>query len=260
MYTIARSALVAHRAEDMYSLVNDIESYSKFLPWCDASTVLSRADHEMVARVHIAYRGVRRSFTTRNRLTPFERIDLALVDGPFSALSGAWAFKELRADACRISLDLRFDFAAAAAARLIGPVFKRIADSLVDSFVARAAEVYGGGGAGDGDNKIRAEVVYALPERQVVECLEFDAPVTIEMAIRASNMLQQFPHIDLAAAAVGVFGVARPLDWVLEDRDRVEIYRPLLMSPTEARRERANQSRGGKGGRGGRGDLGSHGD
>jgi len=143
---------------------------------------------------------------------------------------------------------------AAAAARLIGPVFKRIADSLVDSFVARAAEVYGGGGAGDGDNKIRAEVVYALPERQVVECLEFDAPVTIEMAIRASNMLQQFPHIDLAAATVGVFGVARPLDWVLEDRDRVEIYRPLLMSPTEARRERANQSRGG------RGDLGGHGD
>lgn len=245
MYTIARSALVAHRAEDMYALVNDIESYPAFLPWCDASAVLSRGEHEMVARVHIAYRGVRRSFTTRNRLTPFERIDLTLVDGPFSALSGAWAFKELRADACRIALDLRFDFAAASAARLIGPVFKRIADSLVDSFVARAAEAHGAAAGGANTGAIRVEVVYALPERQVVDALEFAAPVTIEQAVRASTLPQQFPHLDLDRAAVGVFGARRPLDWQLADGDRVEIYRPLTMSPTEARRARERQAREG---------------
>jgi len=244
MYSIARSALVAHRAEDMYALVNDIESYPAFLPWCDASAVLARGEHEMVARVHIAYRGVRRSFTTRNRLTPFERIDLTLVDGPFSALSGAWAFKELRADACRIALDLRFDFAAAGAARLIGPVFKRIADSLVDSFVARAAEVHG---RAANTGVIRVEVVYALPERQVVDALEFAAPVTIEQAVRASTLPRQFPHLDLDRAAVGVFGARRPLDWRLADGDRVEIYRPLRMRPEEARRARARQARGGDG-------------
>lgn len=238
MYTIARSALVAHRAEDMYALVNDIESYPAFLPWCDASAVLARGPHEMTARVHIAYRGVRRSFTTRNRLTPHERIDLTLVDGPFSQLSGAWAFKELRADACRIALDLRFDFAAAAAARLIGPVFKRIADSLVDSFVARAAAVHGRAAA----DTVRVEVVYALPERQVVEALEFAAPVTIAQAIRASGVPRQFPRLDLNTAAVGVFGARRPLDWPLADGDRVEIYRPLVMSPTEARRRRERQA------------------
>jgi len=141
MYRIARTALVAHRAQDMYALVNDIESYPAFLPWCDASAVLARGDFDMLARVHIAYRGINKSFTTRNKLTPHERIDLRLVDGPFTALAGAWAFKELRADACRISLDLQFDISGPARF-IIGPVFKRIADSLVDSFVARAAEVY----------------------------------------------------------------------------------------------------------------------
>lgn len=242
MYTIARSALVAHRAEDMYSLVNDIESYPAFLPWCDASAVLSHAPHAMTARVHIAYRGVHKSFTTRNTLTPFARIDLALVDGPFNALAGAWEFKELRADACRIALKLRFDIGGAAGL-VIGPVFKRIADSLVDSFVARAATVYGGDG--DGGDTIRAEVVYAQPHGQAVEALECAAPATIEMAIRASGILRRFPRIDLATAAVGVFGVKRPLDWKLADGDRVEIYRPLVMSPTEARRARERQARGG---------------
>lgn len=260
MYTIARTALVAHRAADMYALVNDIESYPAFLPWCDASAVLARAPHEMTARVHVAYRGVHRAFTTRNTLTPFARIDLALVDGPFSQLAGAWEFKELRADACRIALDLRFDIGGAAGL-IVGPVFKRIADSLVDSFVARAAEVYGRGGDGGdgddgddggGDNIIRAEVVYALPDEQAVEALECAAPATIGQAIRASGMLQRFPHIDLATAAVGVFGVKRPLDWALSDGDRVEIYRPLTRSPTEARRARARQARG-DGGDGGDG-------
>ena len=87
---------------------------------------------------------------------------------------------------------------------------------------------------------ISIEVVFALPGRQVVEQLQFDSPVTIEQAIIASTVLRQFPEIDLSATTpVGIFGTERPLDWVLGDQDRVEIYRPLTVSPTEARRLRA---------------------
>ena len=235
MYTIARSALVMHSAEEMYSLVNDIESYAQFLPWCGASEVLERGEREVVARVHIAFRGVSQSFTTRNRLTPFEQTQMTLLDGPFSELSGVWEFKSLQPGACRIALDLRFDFSSALTGAVVGPVFKHIADSMVDSFVKRARQVHGN----RRPERISAEVVYALSERQVVEQLELSPPATIEQAIRASSVLRQFPRLNLAETPVGVFGVERPLDWVLTDHDRVEIYRPLVMSPTEARRWRA---------------------
>ncbi len=86
---------------------------------------------------------------------------------------------------------------------------------------------------------ISVEVVYALPHRQVVEQLRCRPPVTIEQAIRASSLLRRFPELDLRQTPVGVFGVERPLDWLLTTHDRVEIYRPLSMSPVEARRWRA---------------------
>lgn len=259
MHTIARSALVRHSAEDMFSLVDDIESYPLFLPWCSASAVLARSEREVVAQVGIAFRGVRKSFTTRNRLLPGEKIEMELVDGPFSELSGTWAFTPLAQSqgACRISLDLRFDFSNAMVGKIVEPVFTRIADSLVDSFVQRADRLYGGGGrrssslSGESGQResgmesrapssIILEVVYALPARQVVERVELPPPVTIEQAIRASSILRRFPEIDLARTPVGVFGSERPLNWPLAHGDRVEIYRPLQMSPVEARRRRAD--------------------
>ncbi len=243
MHTVARSALVTHSAEDLYSLVNDIESYPAFFPRCGESEVHEHSGREMVARLHIAFRGVHKSFTTRNRLAPFESIRMTLLDGPFSTLSGTWEFKALRRDACRISLDLRFDFANALVGGVIGPVFAPIADSLVESFVARARQLHGlPAGDSPQPDVIHVEVVYALPEQQVVEPLTFarsDTPVTIARAIRASSIPRRFPRLNLAETPVGVFGVERPLDWSLADYDRVEIYRPLRMSPAEARRRRA---------------------
>lgn len=148
MVEVVRSAWVMHSAGEMYALVNDIDSYAEFLPWCGASEVLTRGEGEMVAEVQVAYRGLRKSFTTRNRLRANERITMSLVEGPFSELYGVWEFKALREDACKISLDLSFDFSNAAVGALVGPVFKQIADSLVDSFVQRAAELYPRGGEG----------------------------------------------------------------------------------------------------------------
>lgn len=143
MPTVDRSALVRYSANQMFDLVNDIESYPQFLPWCRSARVLSRQEDEIRATIEIARGRVRKSFTTRNCLNPPETIELQLVEGPFSHMHGLWHFQDLRDDACKVSLKLEFEFANALLRAAIGPVFNRIADSLVDSFCRRAEQVYG---------------------------------------------------------------------------------------------------------------------
>ena len=235
MYAISRSAIVAFSTEEMYSLVNDVASYQAFLPWCGGSEVLRREPHEVLARVQIAYRGVRKSFTTRNALAPYQRIGMRLEEGPFSELSGNWEFKPL-GGGCRISLDLQFDFANSLVGRVVAPVFEQIANSMVDCFAQRATQLYATPEAA----RFCVEVVYALAERQVVRGVEFARPVTVAEAVRGSGLLDEFPELDLANSPLGVFGVRRNPDDLLANHDRVEIYRPLQMSPTEARRRRAS--------------------
>lgn len=147
MTRVTRSALVPFAPAHMYALVNDVARYPEFLPWCRASEVLEEGPDEMVARLHVAWSGVRKSFTTRNRLHPAGSIDLTLVDGPFSRLEGHWRFMPLgdADDACRVELDLDFDFDSAIASAAFGPVFRHIADTLVDSFTRRAAGLHGNG-------------------------------------------------------------------------------------------------------------------
>lgn len=83
------------------------------------------------------------------------------------------------------------------------------------------------------------EVAYAKPEIQLILKLEIDPGASAEAAIRASGMLGRFPEIDLAHNPVGIFGKPCPLDHPLRPGDRVEIYRPLLADPKQARRLRA---------------------
>jgi putative ubiquitin-RnfH superfamily antitoxin RatB of RatAB toxin-antitoxin module len=92
--------------------------------------------------------------------------------------------------------------------------------------------------------KILVEIAYALPERQVLIPLKMPEGTTAEEAIRASGVIDQFPEIDLAVNSIGIFGKPDRLDAILRDRDRVEIYRPLIANPKEIRRQRANESRG----------------
>ena len=234
MQKVARSALVMHRAEDMYSLVCDVAAYPRFLPWCEHAEVLSQSAHQQLARIGICHRGLRKSFTTRNRLQPFDSIEMQLAEGPFNELSGAWKFKSLREDACRVSLDLQFS-ASGVMRHALAPVFENIVATMVDSFVRRAEEIFRAPPA----NRIRVEIVYASPERQVSEQLTLAPPADIAAAIRASTLPAHVPEVDFANMPAGVFGMLRPPNWQLCDGDRVEIYRPLQMSPVEARRRRA---------------------
>jgi ribosome-associated toxin RatA of RatAB toxin-antitoxin module len=132
----------------MYELVTAVEAYPEFLPWCASAEVLARHDDGITARLGLAYMGVKHAFTTRNQHVPAESVSVQLVDGPFSLLAGTWLFRPLgrpgsEQQACKIEFDLRYAFASAALETVLSPVFDRVADTFVDSFVRRAEDVYG---------------------------------------------------------------------------------------------------------------------
>ena len=144
MKRIARSAIVEHSAAEMYALVEDIEAYPGFLPWCTAAVVDERQPGTTKATLTVGIGGLRHSFTTSNRNRPGEAIDMRLVEGPFRSFDAQWRFVPLSPQACRIDFSLQYEFSSRALGRLLAPLFDGIADSMVEAFVRRAAEVYEG--------------------------------------------------------------------------------------------------------------------
>jgi len=152
MKHVKKSVLLWYSPREMYTLVTAVEDYPDFLPWCERAEVLQRDDAGITARLTLAKGGVRHAFTTRNLHRPDEEVQVQLVDGPFSQLDGTWHFVPLgragtapddEAQACRIEFDLRYAFASSALEAVISPVFNRIANTFVDSFVQRAEQVHG---------------------------------------------------------------------------------------------------------------------
>ncbi len=143
MAVVHKSVFLGYSAQQMFDLVAAIEDYPKFLPWCGGVEIREKGEHTVVASLGIHYHGVRQHFTTSNVNTPSTTIKMQLVDGPFKALDGVWTFKPLREDACKIELDLHYEFSSMLLEQLIGPVFGMIANSMVDSFCKRAETVYG---------------------------------------------------------------------------------------------------------------------
>jgi ribosome-associated toxin RatA of RatAB toxin-antitoxin module len=144
MKQIARSAIVEHSAAKMYALVEEIEAYPRFLPWCTAAEVHERGPDATRATLTVGIGGLRHSFTTLNQNRPAEAIDMRLVEGPFRRFHGEWRFVPLGPDACRIEFSLQYEFSSRTLGRLLAPLFDGIADSMVEAFVRRAAEVYEG--------------------------------------------------------------------------------------------------------------------
>ncbi|MGE5792027.1 MAG: type II toxin-antitoxin system RatA family toxin [Bacteroidota bacterium] len=138
MVTVERQAIVPYSAQRMYALVEDIESYPLFLPWCSRTEVTSRTARRTTATIHVDFRGVQQAFTTANQLQPGERIEMALVRGPFRSLAGEWRFRALSAAGCRVELALAYQLASPLLGRVVGPVFDHIANTFVDAFVRRA--------------------------------------------------------------------------------------------------------------------------
>ncbi len=142
MARVEKSVLVAHTPERMFDLVDRIEDYPRFLPWCGGTELVKRDDALTVATIHIAYMGIRQSFTTENmKARPLE-MRIKLQDGPFSELEGDWTFVPLGDDACKIEFRLVYAFSSHVLEKLLAPVFGHITNTFVDAFVRRADEVY----------------------------------------------------------------------------------------------------------------------
>ena len=143
MKTIIRSALVGYSATDMYSLVEDIERYPEFLPWCRSTRVPKREPGRTIATLTVGVRGIQQTFTTENTNRTGEAIDMRLVEGPFRRFSAAWRFQALGPQAAKIEFSLTYEFASSLIAKVLEPLFDHIANTMVDAFIRRAEALYG---------------------------------------------------------------------------------------------------------------------
>jgi ribosome-associated toxin RatA of RatAB toxin-antitoxin module len=143
MPQVSKSVLVPYSAETMFALVDAVERYPEFLPWCSGTQVHSRDELQTVATINIRYAGVAQSFTTENEKEGVAWMRIQLRDGPFKTLRGAWHFRVLSAAACKVELELEYTFANNLLERAVGPVFGMIAETMMDRFVARAETLYG---------------------------------------------------------------------------------------------------------------------
>ncbi|HEX6005597.1 MAG TPA: type II toxin-antitoxin system RatA family toxin [Burkholderiales bacterium] len=143
MPEIRKTVLVAHSQAQMFELVDAVERYPEFLPWCGGASVSYRDETKTRATIEINFRGIRQKFTTENDKVPPQAMAVKLVEGPFRALDGDWGFLALPGGGCKIEFRLHYEFAGRILEKLVGPVFQYIANTMVDAFVRRAEAVYG---------------------------------------------------------------------------------------------------------------------
>lgn len=137
MHSIRKSVLVPHSAHRMFELVDRVEDYPRFLPWCGGVDIHERSETVLDVTVHIEFLKIKSHFRTRDTRSPLA-LDLQFVEGPFKNLNGAWRFIPLLDDACKVEFELEYEFANRALEAVIGPVFERITQTFVDAFVAEA--------------------------------------------------------------------------------------------------------------------------
>lgn len=142
MAIVEKSVLVHFSARQMFDLVRAVADYPQFLPWCGAGSVKPLEENLEEATVEIAFKGVKQSFCTMNRLKPHEEIHMNLLEGPFTHLEGTWHFLGLTPDACKVHFKLEYEFSSKILEQLVGPVFTSLANSFVDSFIKRAEALY----------------------------------------------------------------------------------------------------------------------
>lgn len=221
---IRRVVVVPYSAAAMFALVDDIQSYPDFLPWCAAANI-TRDGEQVQATLRIQYCGLHTSFTTHNCHTPPHRIRMALAAGPLQSLTGGWQFADLDAGRCRITFMLEYRFVRGA----LGTVFERVFDSVfarfVECFVHRAQSCYG---ANDAET-ICVTVAHAIDGEKT---LTLSKNATVGDALVAGGYA--------AAESAGVFGRICVRQTPLSAGDRVEVYLPLKQEPRRRRRLRAD--------------------
>ena len=138
MHNIHKSAIVLHPAQKMFQLVDSVENYPQFLPWCGSTQIIERDNDKTIASIEINYKGIRQTFTTENTKKQNQEMIIKLIDGPFKSLAGEWMFKNLDKDSCQIELKLEYEFSNVILEKLISPVFNMIANTFIDEFIKEA--------------------------------------------------------------------------------------------------------------------------
>jgi len=138
MHNIHKSAIVLHPAQKMFQLVDSVENYPQFLPWCGSTQIIERDNDKTIASIEINYKGIRQTFTTENTKKQNQEMIIKLIDGPFKWMSGKWMFKNLDKDSCQIELKLEYEFSNVILEKLISPVFNMIANTFIDEFIKEA--------------------------------------------------------------------------------------------------------------------------
>ena len=143
MAKVVKSVLVPYSAAEMFELVDRVENYPQFLPWCSSTELLLRDEHTTEATIHLQYLHVKQHFTTRNAKRIPEFMSIHLKSGPFRSLEGSWHFRRLADTACKVEFEISYEFSSGLLEKVLGPVFGMITNSLVDAFVHRAEQVHG---------------------------------------------------------------------------------------------------------------------
>lgn len=143
MAVVEKSVLIERTAAQMFELVDRVEDYPKFLPWCGGTELLERTDCKTAARIHISYHGLKAHFATENTKEIPRQMDIRLREGPFRSMDGGWRFTPLGETACKVEFRLRYEFSSKILEKALGPVFHHIANTFVESFVKRAQQLYG---------------------------------------------------------------------------------------------------------------------
>ncbi len=144
MRHVEKTALLPYSAEQIYLIVADVPHYREFLPWCSGSSIVVHNETELIGELELSAPGVKQTFRTQNQLSPYNKITMSLLEGPFSHLQGEWNFKQLGSDGCRVSMSMQFEFNHQLVERTFGRVFSMAAEKLVVAFSQRADEIYGG--------------------------------------------------------------------------------------------------------------------
>jgi ribosome-associated toxin RatA of RatAB toxin-antitoxin module len=143
MTKVNKSVLVAYSATRMFTLVDTVEQYPEFLPWCGGVKIIHRDRQTTLAEIEISYHGIHHRFTTENTKQEPRLMEIRLVEGPFRKLDGTWRFHDLNGQGCKIEFNLRYEFSSHLLDTLLGPLFSHIANTFIDAFVQRARQIYG---------------------------------------------------------------------------------------------------------------------
>lgn len=143
MIKFERSALVPYSAAQMYALVNDVDAYPQFLPWCSSANVVEQTEQEMIATIEVAVAGMHKAFTTRNALVLNERIEMRHLTGPFKSLLGIWRFQTLGDAGCKVELELEFEVLGGIKSAVFGMLFNVATEKMVNAFCERAHQLFG---------------------------------------------------------------------------------------------------------------------